>query len=52
MHLVIHFYLVKEAEMVIVFIDGDSEQNHAFAVKIFQEANKEKERKEMPWRKP
>lgn len=38
----IHFYLVEEAEMVIVFIDRDLEQNHAFADKAFQEANKDK----------
>lgn len=38
----IHFYLVEEAEMVIVFIDRDLEQNHAFTDKAFQEANKDK----------
>lgn len=27
LHLVIHFYLVEETEMVIVFIDRDLEQN-------------------------
>ena len=36
----IHFYLVQEAEMVIVFMGRDLEQNHAFADKAFQEANK------------
>ena len=35
----IHFYLVQEAEMVIVFMGRDLEQNHAFADKAFQEAN-------------
>lgn len=38
----IHFYLVEEAEMVIVFIDRDLEQNHDFVDKAFQEANKDK----------
>lgn len=38
----IRFYLVEEAEMVIVFIDRDLEQNHAFADKAFQEANQDK----------
>lgn len=37
----IHFYLVEEAEMVIVFIDRNLEQTHAFADKAFQEANKD-----------
>lgn len=36
-----HFYLVEEAEMVIVFIDRNLEQNHAFADEAFQEANKD-----------
>lgn len=38
----IYFYLVEEAEMVIVLIDRDWGQNHAFADKAFQEANKDK----------
>lgn len=39
----IHFYLVEEAEMVIVFIDKNLEQSHAFADKAFQEVNKDKQ---------
>lgn len=39
------FYLVDEAELVIVLIDRDLEQNHATADKAFQEANKDKREK-------
>lgn len=42
----IHFYLVKKAELVIVFTDRDLEQKLAFADKAFQEANKDKREKE------
>lgn len=33
---------MEEAEIVIVFIDRDLEQNHAFADKAFQETCKDK----------
>ena len=42
----IHFYLVEEAELIIVSTDRDLEQTLAFADKAFQEANKDKRGKE------
>ena len=41
----IHFYLVEEAELVIVFTDRDLEQNLAFADKAFRRPIKIRERR-------
>lgn len=37
MHLVIHFYLVEEADVVIVFIDRDLEQSLPLQKRHFRE---------------